>query len=255
MTEWPVGRVDGVLLDIDDTLLDTRGAFIQALRAVGARYLPHLGAADTSRLAGRWLTDAGGHYRRYLAGELDYRAQRMARANDLHATFDGPPLDEVAYDAWEALFETTSAAALTVHPDVPGFLAGLADAGLPVGTVTNADVARQTDRLADAGLDLPVLVGVDTLGVGKPDPRVFAEACRLLGTEPTRTLYVGDEFHLDAVAARAAGLLAVWLDRPGGRRVSIPDADIAVAGVLVVRTLADLPAAIFGATAAGRTLT
>ncbi|MCL2090727.1 MAG: HAD family hydrolase [Micrococcales bacterium] len=244
-TRWPVERVDGVLLDIDDTLVDTRRAFVRALEVLAARYLPHLGADSTPRLAARWLTDPGGHYGRYLSGELDYRAQRMVRANDLHATFGGPPLDEDAYAAWEALFETTVAAALTLHPDVPGLMAGLTDAGLPVGAVTNADVAAQTDKLVAVGLPgLPVLVGVDTLGVGKPDPRVFAEACRRLGTDPARTVYVGDELHLDAVAARAAGLVAVWLDRPGGRRVPVPDADIAAADVAVVHTLADLPAVV-----------
>ncbi len=244
-TRWPVDWVDGVLLDIDDTLVDTRRAFVRALEVLAARYLPHLGADSTPRLAARWLTDPGGHYRRYLSGELNYRAQRMARANDLHATFGGPPLDGDAYAAWETLFETTVEGALALYPDVAGLLAGLTDAGLPVGAVTNADVSAQSDKLAAVGLpDLPILVGVDTLGVGKPDPRVFVEACYRLGSDPARTVYVGDELHLDAVAAHAAGLVAVWLDRPGGRRVPVSEADIAAAGVATASTLAELPSVV-----------
>ncbi len=252
-TPWPVGQVDGVLLDIDDTLVDTRRAFLRAMTVLAGQYLPHLGAEALHQVGTRWLTDPGGHYRRYVRGEVDYRTQRRARADDLHATFGGPLLDDDTYPAWNAVFESTLAATLALHRDVPGFLAGLAEAGLPVGAVTNADVGAQTDKLALVGLaDLPVLVGVDTLGVGKPDPRVFAEACRRLGTDPARTVYVGDELHVDAVAARSAGLLAVWLDRPGGRRVPIPDTEIAAADVTVVRTLSDLPTVMKSTTAWGR---
>jgi putative hydrolase of the HAD superfamily len=91
---------------------------------------------------------------------------------------------------------------------------------------------------------VPMLVGVDTLGYGKPDPRVFVEACRVLGTDPARTAYVGDELDVDAVAARRAGLVGVWLDRPGPRRVPVSEAEVSAAGVLVVRGLDELPAAL-----------
>ncbi|GAA4627184.1 HAD family hydrolase [Cellulomonas oligotrophica] len=81
-------------------------------------------------------------------------------------------------------------------------------------------------------------------GVGKPDPRVFVEACRRLGTDPARTAYVGDELDVDARAAAAAGLVGVWVDRPGPRRVPVTDEDVAAAraaGVHVVRSLDELP--------------
>jgi len=87
-----------------------------------------------------------------------------------------------------------------------------------------------------------MLVGVDTLGVGKPDPAVFLEAARRLGTDPARTVYVGDELDIDAAAAAAAGLVGIWLDRPGGRRVHVHDREVAAAGVPVITTLAELPA-------------
>ena len=35
--------VDGVLFDVDDTLVDTRGAFVHGLTAVIHAYLPHQG--------------------------------------------------------------------------------------------------------------------------------------------------------------------------------------------------------------------
>lgn len=238
--------VDGVLFDIDDTLVDTQQAFAAALADVARRYLPHLAEERHGEVLAAWRADSGGHYRAYTRGEVGYLEQRMARANALHSQFGGVALDEDGYREWNAVFEAGFAQAWAAHPDAVPVVERLLDAGLAVGALTNAAVAYQTTKLARAGLaHVPVLVGVDTFGVGKPDPRVFAEACRLLGTAPERTAYVGDELDIDARAAVASGMLGVWVDRPGGRRVEIPAADVSAAqaaGVRVVRSLADLPA-------------
>lgn len=235
--------VDGVLLDVDDTIVDTRAAFRVALGVVLDRYVP---GADVDAALTLWRADPGDHYRRYTRGEIGHREQRMARANELHAAIGGPVLDDAAYDAWDAVFDDAFASGWGPHLDAERALDRLLAAGLRIGALTNARVGYQSDKLAHAGLGdrLPVLVGVDTFGFGKPDPRVFVEACRRLGTDPARTAYVGDELDLDAVAARDAGLVGVWLDRPGPRRVPVPDAEIAAAGVAVVRSLDELPAVL-----------
>lgn len=238
--------VDGVLLDIDDTLVDTRAAFRAAIGDALHAYDPGATDATVDEALGLWRADANGHYRAYTRGEVDHRTQRMARANELHAAFGGPALDDAAYDAWDERFDAAFRDGWAAHEDAVAGLTALLDAGVVVGALTNAATAYQTDKLVRAGLDghLAVLVGLDTLGVGKPDPRVFAEACRRLGTDPARTAYVGDELDVDARAAVAAGLVGVWLDRPGLRRVPVPEADLAVAraaGVHVVTSLAELP--------------
>lgn len=239
-------RVDGVLFDIDDTLVDTRGAFTAALSEVARTYLPHLGRQRHPEVLAAWRADANGHYARYTRGETGYAEQRRARADELQATFGGATLDDAGYAAWNAVFEAGFADAWSAHPEVGEVVERLLAAGLAVGALSNAAVAYQTSKLERVGLagTVPMLVGVDTLGVGKPDPRVFLEACRRLGTEPARTAYVGDELDVDARAAVDAGLVGVWVDRPGPRRVHVPERDIAAAreaGVLVVPSLTELP--------------
>ncbi|MCC2315163.1 HAD family hydrolase [Cellulomonas xiejunii] len=232
--------VDGVLLDIDDTVVDTRAAFRVALASVLERYAP---GADVDAALALWRADPGGHYRAYTRGELTFHEQRMTRANDLHAAIGGEVLDEAGYRAWSEVFDEAFASGWTAHPDAAPVLERLLEAGVRVGALSNARTDLQTTKLVRAGLGdrLEVLVGVDTLGFGKPDPRVFLEACRRLGTAPGRTAYVGDELDVDAVAARGAGLLGVWLDRPGPRRVVVTDADIAAADVTVIHSLDELP--------------
>jgi putative hydrolase of the HAD superfamily len=240
-----VNRIHGVLFDVDDTLVDTQSAFAAGISVVAEHYLPHLDASRHGDMLAAWRADAGGHYRSYTRGEVGYLEQRMARANALHEEFGGVVLDEAAHVAWNRLFEQGFDRAWAAHPDAPGIVEALLSEGLAVGALTNAAVAYQTAKMHRAGLGrVPVLVGVDTFGVGKPDPRVFLEACRLLGTAPERTAYVGDELDTDARAAVAVGMVGVWVDRPGERRTAIPEADIAAAreaGVHVVASLSEVP--------------
>lgn len=70
------------------------------------------------------------------------------------------------------------------------------------------------------------------LGVAKPDPSIFTMACQHLGVPPGATIFVGDRLKVDAVAACAAGLRGVWLNRTG--RQGLP-------GVEVIDSLAQLP--------------
>jgi sulfonate dioxygenase len=53
-------RVDGVLLDIDDTLVDTHGAFAAALAAVARASLPHLAGAEVEELTPRFGSSVEG---------------------------------------------------------------------------------------------------------------------------------------------------------------------------------------------------
>lgn len=239
----PSGPVAGILFDIDDTLVDTRGAFVHALAAVAAEYLPPAAAGAVPEMLRVWREDSGGFYRAYTRGELGFVEQRLNRANELHRLYGGPTLGEAEFAAWDEVFEGGFVAGWAAHPDASPLVDLLLAAGLPVGAVSNAGVAYQEEKLARTGFGgrVPMLVGVDTLGVGKPDPAVFLEGAKRLGTDPARTAYVGDELDIDAAAASAAGLVGIWLDRPGGRRVEVTDDEVAAAGVPVIRTLADLP--------------
>ncbi|WP_425956522.1 HAD family hydrolase [Xylanimonas sp. McL0601] len=211
--------IEAVLFDVDDTLVDTRGAFADAVGAVRHAFLPHVPAEREPEMLAVWRDDAHGHYAAYTRGELGFDEQRRLRADELHVAFGGPRVDESSYAAWLEVFWGAFEQGWRAHDDVPAALKLLREAGVPVGAVTNARVTLQESKLAAAGIEgVPVLVGVDTLGFGKPRPEVFLEGCRLLGSDPARTAYVGDEPDVDARAAVAAGLVGVWLDRPETRR-------------------------------------
>src|SRR5262249_50245840 len=121
---------------------------------------------------------------------------------------------------------------------VAGCLQALRAAGLKLGVITNSDPGHQRRKLASVGLAdaFDVLVISGELGVGKPSPAIFEHACQALSVEPAAALHIGDRLDLDALAAAAAGLHGVWLDRVGvaGDEQRVP----------VVSTLDALPALV-----------
>lgn len=223
-------QVAGVLLDVDDTLVDTRSAFGAAMDHVLGTWLPHLDRDRRQAAVLHWAHDPGGHFRAFTRGELSFDDQRRLRAETLHAAFDGPELDDVRYGRWNTGYEAAFRAAWRALPDGVALVAELRARGVPFGALTNMAAAYQRDKLAAVGLgDVPVLVTTDDLGRGKPDPEVFRLGCRRLGLPPARVAYVGDEVDVDARGARDAGLVGVWVDR---HRTGERPGDVLTVGLL-----------------------
>jgi putative hydrolase of the HAD superfamily len=228
--------VRGVLFDVDDTLVDHSGA----QRAAIAGYLASLGLDHDDNAVGRWQAAEERHFSRHLTGELTFQGQRRARVREMLAAHGGADFDDGTADAWFLGYTTRFEAAWTTYDDVGAALDMVASRGLAVGIVTNVAADHQRRKLEFVGLGgrFDVVVGLDTLGFGKPDPRVFRHACDLLGTTPRDTVFVGDRLDHDAVGARDAGLRAVWLDRSGGARSDVPD------GITRMASLAQLEAVV-----------
>lgn len=108
----------------------------------------------------------------------------------------------------------------------PGALDLLAALTLPWTIVTSADVRLATARLGAAGIAVPALmVTVEDVHAGKPDPEGFLLGAHRLGVEPARCLVVEDSAP-GIAAGQAAGM-------PVAALRSLP-ADLPIA------TLADL---------------
>ena len=206
-------KVDGVLLDVDDTLLDTRSAMTTGAEAGVAAVWPSLPAGAVHDVAVAFYEDGGRHFPRFTRGEIDFRTMRHSRLEYAASLLELPPVPDNGPEAFEDAFRPAFHDAQHVFDDVRPFLDSCRDAGVPVGALTNSSAAMTADKLAVVGLSFPVVVTRDTLGYGKPAPEVFHHACGLLGTAPERTVYVGDEYEIDVAGSAAAGLVAVWLKR------------------------------------------
>lgn len=114
---------------------------------------------------------------------------------------------------------------LRAHPDVAKGLALLADAGIPMCTLSqgNADNVR---RLFDgAGLSdyITEHFSVEAVQRWKPAPQPYHHACENLGVSPGEATMVAVH-SWDLHGARRAGLRTAWISRLEGARPVIFDA-------------------------------
>jgi HAD superfamily hydrolase (TIGR01662 family) len=131
-----------------------------------------------------------------------------------------------------------------VEPEVVPALAALRDRGLRLVVVSNANgrLRHLFDRL-DLTKWFDHVLDSHEWGVEKPDPRLFQLALEQSRADATRTVHVGDLYHVDVVGARNAGLrdgvlfdmaglyddvdcprvaslaaLVEWIDKPSGNQ-------------------------------------
>lgn len=90
------------------------------------------------------------------------------------------------------------------------------------------------------GLDDLFSVSLNAIEVGaaKPEPLMFEEVCRLLGTQPNQIVHVGDDPEHDVQGGQNAGFHTVWVNRtgrdwPGGPRADAEIGDLAELAVVL----------------------
>jgi len=115
---------------------------------------------------------------------------------------------------------------LKAHDDAPVVLNRLSAMGLRLGMVSNGYVEELNFIMKQVGLPanlFSVLVGRDTVGVPKPDPRPFVHAAGSLGLRPDEVLFVGDDFFKDYEGSQGAGMMSVLILRGKKPPAEAPD--------------------------------
>jgi putative hydrolase of the HAD superfamily len=237
------------LFDLDDTLFAHRDAVRRGITAYRGVIGGAVAAADDDAEAVRWHELEEEHYHRYLAGELDFRGQRRARARSFLAPYGLVLETDDEADAWWDGYIAHYENAWALHDDTLPCLDALTTGPDPVriGLVTNGDLRAQSAKLRVTGLlpRIEHIVASGEVGVAKPDAAIFERACAVFGVKPSSAAYIGDRLATDALGASAAGLLGVWLDRAGAathEQLGLARA----AGVPVIRSLIEVPALLRG---------
>jgi putative hydrolase of the HAD superfamily len=105
---------------------------------------------------------------------------------------------------------------LVLFDDVLPALNALVSLRLSLGLISNADrdVSPLLEKLGVLSL-LQVRLTSQEAGVSKPHPDIFRQGAERMGMVPSDILYVGDQWVVDVLGARAAGMQALLLDRGG----------------------------------------
>lgn len=206
--------VRGLVLDIDDTLVDTQAAMKAAGVRAAAAALPELDPAAHEAISHTYYDDIGGHFDAYTRGELTFPEQRRRRlaATLVHLDIAAPDLDVSRY---ESAYLDAFAQVQRLFDDVATLFDAARDRGVAVCLLTNSGAEQTALKLRAVGLtDVAPVVTTDTLGVGKPDPRLFAAACAEIGVAAHEVVCVGDTLATDVRGALGAGMRVAWLQRP-----------------------------------------
>ena len=199
-----------ILFDIDGTLLDDAAAMRAGAAALHAS--AGVGVPFDDFLA-HWCAAADRHFDRYISGELDYQAQRRERIREVI----DDSLGAAEADALFAVYLAAHEAAWWLYDDANDCLDALSHHRL--GVVSNGLGEQQRSKLHRTGITdrFETIVISAEVGERKPDAAIFHHACAGAGCAPSDAVYVGDRYETDAVGARRAGLLGVWLDRTEAR--------------------------------------
>jgi putative hydrolase of the HAD superfamily len=210
--------LQGVLFDLDGTLGDHDASVAAALRV----WLPAIGVTFRPELHTLWDEIAERHLASWRLREIDFPEQRRRRLRDFLPAVGVAPPDDL--DAVFAGYVDAYQGAYRAYDDAAAAISMVESAGLAVAVLTNGDTAQQRAKLAGMGMaGLGPVYTPEELGVAKPNPAVFLQACARWGIAPGAVLSVGDRHEFDVRAARAAGLRAVHLDRLGTGPHDEPD--------------------------------
>lgn len=103
---------------------------------------------------------------------------------------------------------------LTAYPEVPAVLARLAAQGIPRAILSNGEPGMLNDAVAHAGLapHLDAVLSVESVGVFKPDHRVYQLAVDRFGGEAGSIAFVSSN-PWDAFGAASFGFRVFWVNR------------------------------------------
>jgi putative hydrolase of the HAD superfamily len=184
-----------VIFDLWDTLVDFDPV---AGRAFQDRVAERL-SRDPDEFAALWLEGRSvresGTLREYLVG--------IGAADDL--------VDELV-----AMRRDSTRGLLVPRPGAVETLAQLRDRGYRVGliTVCSEDVPDVWTETAFVDL-FDATVFSCSVGLRKPDPRIYQLACEQLGVEPAEAIFVGDGANDELAGARRVGMDAILIHREG----------------------------------------
>lgn len=105
---------------------------------------------------------------------------------------------------------------LDAYPEVPAMLKALKSRGLNTAILSNGAPDMLAGAAASAGIAdlLDDLLSVESVGVFKPDARVYAMVGARFGTTPGQVLFVSSN-GWDAAGAALFGFRTVWVNRAG----------------------------------------
>lgn len=240
-----MGVIRGVIFDLGGTLLHFEGNWHDVLSEGRAALAAHLKAGglalDEADFIARYGAYVNAFYTQREHDWAEYTAAHVLRLCLAEMGFTQVP-EALVQEGLAALFAPAERM-WRPFDDAHATLERLRAAGYRLGLISNASDNDNVQRLIDRGglrpWLHPILVSA-TLGIRKPNPRIFEKVLEQWQLRPEQVVMVGDTLGADILGAQLTGLRSVWATMDADNAANAahrdhicPDAEIA--------TLSELP--------------
>ena len=218
-------RLDAIIFDLDQTLLDRNAVFVKVARDFYDQHLTDLSSHTRDvavAMMVRWDGDG-------------YTDREWMRSQWLKHWPD-TGLDMQSLETW---YRAAMVRNIQPDPKIINYLADLNDRKIPWGIVTNGPLT-QRDKCLAAGLEqiAPFIIVSAEVGYWKPDARIFRDALQSTGlANPERAIFVGDNPVADIDGAKRFGMMAAWLHMDRKYPPNLLPPDYAINHVLDVQNI------------------
>ncbi len=226
MSEARFTGIKACVFDAYGTLFDVHSAVGRHRDRLGAKADAVSDTWRTKQLQYTWLRSLMGKYIPFWQVTQD----ALDFAMQAHGVEDAQ-LRQSLCDAYLSL---------DCYAEVPQVLKTLREAGLQTAVLSNGSPDMLDAAVSSSGLDtlLDASLSVDTIGIYKPDMRVYQIACDHFGLKPAQISFQSSNAW-DAYAAASFGFQVAWCNRFGQARERLPDSPGAE-----MKSLAELPAIV-----------
>ena len=222
--ERNIMRYKDLFIDFDDTLYDTHGNAVIALKETFGVF--HLE---------RYFADPNVFYDAYWAANIDlwsrYSKGEIDRPYLIVERFRRPLSLGVGLEVTEPLCLEMSDVFLDFCSSKPGVIEGahelmdyLRSRGYRMHMTSNGFHEVQYKKLAACGLRdyFDTIILSEDAGVNKPSPQYFDYALKVSGADRQTTLMIGDNLNTDVIGALNAGINAMLVNRWDVKKEDIP---------------------------------
>jgi len=223
-----------ITFDLDDTLLDHSHA-----ARVGARHFlqghREIFTMPETQFLHLWNDATQEAFDLFVRRQMGFFVARQWRMKKLFAGI-GIRLTNASADAMAEDARKQYQAGWRLFPDVRPCLEQLHGTHRLV-VITNGSRQQQVKKLDWTGIRpyFDAIFVSETDGAAKPEPIMFQAACRRFETAAEHGVHLGDQWHVDVVGSRMAGMHPVWLNRS---KAPVPEGNSG--NIAVITSLSEL---------------
>ena len=205
-------KLEAIFFDIDDTLFSTtefarsaRENSVDAMIKLGIDLPREKVLEELNEVIAEFSSNYSHHFDKLLARLPDESYNKVSPSLIIAAGI-------IAY-------HETKKRELFPYPDVTEVIRILFNRGAYMGVITAGAPVKQAEKLLRLRLDRYVNTGAvfvaEEVGFGKNNPKLYQKICQILGLDPAKTMYVGDNPPNDIDPPNAIGMITVLNRREG----------------------------------------